>query len=221
MLRRALLVPVVLALFGTGLGVIAPGASAAPVVSAAPVGSAQRAVSSAHAVVRRPTGRRIVAIAKRYVGKVRYRNGGETPRQGFDCSGYTKYVYSRAGVARLPHNTEAQRRVHGMRRIAPSRARRSDLLPLGRFGVPRGHLRGPSHAVRRDGAGRGHPLPAGLLESRRVRDRLALIHTGCGVDLAAPRPIVFGPTYNECASISEPELGCVKPAVSRHEAVAR
>lgn len=40
---------------------------------------------------------RIVAISKKYIG-VRYVSGGTTPR-GFDCSGYTQYVFREAGVA--------------------------------------------------------------------------------------------------------------------------
>jgi cell wall-associated NlpC family hydrolase len=129
-LRRGLLVTIVVTLLGTGLGVLAPAASAAPVVPArtTTVVPARTTARAAHAVVHRSAGRRIVTIAKRYVGKVRYRNGGETPRQGFDCSGYTKYAYARAKVGTLPHNTEAQRHARGMRRIKASRARPGDLV---------------------------------------------------------------------------------------------
>ena len=73
-------------------------------------------------------GARIVAVAKRYVGHARYVEGGATPRHGFDCSGYTKYVYQHAHVRRLPHNAEAQRHVHGMRRISRAKARPGDLI---------------------------------------------------------------------------------------------
>jgi cell wall-associated NlpC family hydrolase len=48
----------------------------------------------------------IVAIAKRYIG-VPYVYGGSTPR-GFDCSGFTMYVYAQVGIS-LPHNSESQR----------------------------------------------------------------------------------------------------------------
>ena len=51
-------------------------------------------------------GRQIVAIAQRYLG-VPYRFGGKSPRTGFDCSGFTGYVYSRAGM-RLPAGARAQ-----------------------------------------------------------------------------------------------------------------
>jgi hypothetical protein len=70
-------------------------------------------------------GQRVIAVAKRYVGH-RYTYGGSSPRSGFDCSGYTLYSYKRAGVAHLPHNTNAQRR--HMHRIARHNARPGDLI---------------------------------------------------------------------------------------------
>jgi cell wall-associated NlpC family hydrolase len=45
----------------------------------------------------RARGKVILAIAPRYRG-VPYRAGGTTPR-GFDCSGYTRYVFSRMGIS--------------------------------------------------------------------------------------------------------------------------
>jgi cell wall-associated NlpC family hydrolase len=73
----------------------------------------------------RTPGDRVIAVAKRYVGH-RYAYGGSSPRTGFDCSGYTRYSYQRAHVARLPHNTNAQQR--RMHRIARSSARPGDLI---------------------------------------------------------------------------------------------
>src|SRR5579875_1982162 len=73
-------------------------------------------------------GQRAVVIARRYVGKARYVSGGESPKQGFDCSGYTKYVYARAHIHRLPHSAEGQRRMRGMRRVGVAHARPGDLV---------------------------------------------------------------------------------------------
>ncbi|MGZ4200024.1 MAG: NlpC/P60 family protein [Thermoleophilia bacterium] len=48
----------------------------------------------------------VVAFAASFVGKVPYVWGGASP-SGFDCSGFTMYVYSNFGVG-LPHNAAAQ-----------------------------------------------------------------------------------------------------------------
>jgi len=49
---------------------------------------------------------RLISIAEKQEGIV-YRYAGEKPETGFDCSGFTKYVYSGIGVE-LPHNAQKQ-----------------------------------------------------------------------------------------------------------------
>jgi cell wall-associated NlpC family hydrolase len=51
-------------------------------------------------------GLRVVGYAKRFLG-VRYVYGGSSPRSGFDCSGFVRYVYAHFGIA-LPHSSYAQ-----------------------------------------------------------------------------------------------------------------
>jgi cell wall-associated NlpC family hydrolase len=104
--RGALLALALIAGLGSAV-VVAPGADAATGASAST---------------------RIISIAKKYVGHARYREGGASPKRGFDCSGYTKYVYSKAHVAKLPHNADAQRRMHRMHRISKKARRAGDLI---------------------------------------------------------------------------------------------
>lgn len=72
-------------------------------------------------------GARIVAVARTYVGRSPYVEGGASPR-GFDCSGYSMYSYAHAHVAALPHNAEAQRHAAHMHQISSSSARPGDLV---------------------------------------------------------------------------------------------
>ncbi len=75
-------------------------------------------------------GSRAVQVARRFLG-VPYRYGGSSPRSGFDCSGFVRFVYERLGID-LPHSSYAQ-------------------FDLGRR-VPRGALR-PGDLVFFDGVG--------------------------------------------------------------------
>lgn len=53
-----------------------------------------------------PKAQQVLAIAKQYVGTP-YRSGGTSP-SGWDCSGFTSYVYGKVGVS-LPRTSGAQR----------------------------------------------------------------------------------------------------------------
>lgn len=71
------------------------------VLAGAPAGGASpRGPSNA------PPASRVLGEAEEYLG-VPYRWGGSTPSEGFDCSGYVRWVYGRQGV-RLPRTSREQ-----------------------------------------------------------------------------------------------------------------
>jgi cell wall-associated NlpC family hydrolase len=65
---------------------------------------ADRPVSHATAVARKQA--RVVRFARHLLG-VPYVYGGTSPRSGFDCSGFTRFVYAHFGIT-LPHYSGAQ-----------------------------------------------------------------------------------------------------------------
>jgi peptidoglycan DL-endopeptidase CwlO len=79
-------------------------------------------VSHATAVAHKQA--RVVRFARRYLG-VRYVYGGTSPRSGFDCSGFTRFVYAHFGVA-LPHYSGAQFSMG--RRVSRAGLRPGDLV---------------------------------------------------------------------------------------------
>ena len=52
------------------------------------------------------TGSSVVAYAKQFMG-VKYKYGGTSPSTGFDCSGFTSYVYKNFGIS-LPRTSDGQ-----------------------------------------------------------------------------------------------------------------
>jgi cell wall-associated NlpC family hydrolase len=79
-------------------------------------------------------GLRVVDYAKRFRG-VRYVYGGTSPRSGFDCSGFVRFVFAHFGVS-LAHSSYAQ--FADGRRVSRSSLRPGDLLffdGLGHVGI--------------------------------------------------------------------------------------
>jgi len=68
--------------------------------------------------------KKVVKVAERYKGST-YRYGGMSPNSGFDCSGFTKYVYSKFGIS-LPHSAAAQGKVG--HRVSKAKAKAGDLV---------------------------------------------------------------------------------------------
>lgn len=79
-------------------------ATVGPLTVAGIVGAGRPAVASP--AVASASAARVLATADRYVG-IRYRYGGETPTEGFDCSGFVQYVFGRHGVE-LPRTSAQQ-----------------------------------------------------------------------------------------------------------------
>lgn len=72
------------------------------------------------------TGAQLVATAKKYIG-VPYLWGGSTPK-GFDCSGYTQYVFAAHGIS-LPRTTDTQ--WHTGTAISKANLKEGDLVFFG------------------------------------------------------------------------------------------
>jgi cell wall-associated NlpC family hydrolase len=105
-----------------------------PMVKAAPV---RKPASVKH--LRVPLGAKVVTYARRMIG-VPYSYGGSTPR-GFDCSGFTSYVYRHFGIS-VSRTSYSQFR-DGIR-VARSGLKPGDLVffhGLGHVGLYIGHGR--------------------------------------------------------------------------------
>jgi peptidoglycan DL-endopeptidase CwlO len=79
---------------------------------------------SARAAASESLGHRIVSYARHFLG-VPYSYGGVSPRTGFDCSGFVRYVYGHFGIS-LPHSSFAD--LWRGRRISRENLRPGDLV---------------------------------------------------------------------------------------------
>jgi cell wall-associated NlpC family hydrolase len=109
---------------------------------------------------------RVVKIALRQRG-VPYRWAGTSPRTGFDCSGFTRWVYAHVGVS-LPHSSYAQ--YDFGHRVSLRALKPGDLLffyGLGHVGIYLGHGR-YIDAPQTGQVVHVHPLSSALEAARRV-----------------------------------------------------
>jgi cell wall-associated NlpC family hydrolase len=99
-------------------------------IPATAFGAAKKATQQTQAMARKTTDaaqfrmRRLVRVALSQLG-VSYRYGGFSPATGFDCSGFTRWVYEHIGMA-LPHSSYAQFQIG--RRVSRERLRPGDLV---------------------------------------------------------------------------------------------
>ena len=80
----------------------------------------------------------VLPTADRYVG-VPYKWGGESPRTGFDCSGYTQYVFAKHGV-KIPRTSRAQVAAGAAVPVRVDALRPGDLIMFAERGRPISHV---------------------------------------------------------------------------------
>jgi cell wall-associated NlpC family hydrolase len=69
----------------------------------------------------------LVMAAMNFIG-VRYRRGGTTAESGFDCSGFTRYVFENSIGLVLPRRADEQARAAGLFKIGKEELKPGDLV---------------------------------------------------------------------------------------------
>lgn len=80
----------------------------------------------------------VVVSALSFLG-VRYRRGGDSAEQGFDCSGFTRHVFAGAGL-QLPRRSQEQARAPGLRAVERSELEPGDLVFFNTLGAAFSHV---------------------------------------------------------------------------------
>ena len=75
----------------------------------------------------RDTASELVVSAMDFIG-VRYKRGGSTAEQGFDCSGFTRHVFENSLGLVLPHRADQQARQAGLLAVKKDELRPGDLV---------------------------------------------------------------------------------------------
>jgi hypothetical protein len=75
----------------------------------------------------RDTASDLVLSAMNFLG-VRYRRGGNSAEQGFDCSGFTRYVFENSVGLVLPRRADQQAKEAGLKDIKKDELRPGDLV---------------------------------------------------------------------------------------------
>ena len=116
--------------------------TAVVVVPLVVAGCAQYPGSIIQAGIPYPTSSRsaaaVLPTAEQYLG-VKYPWGGESPRTGFDCSGFVQYVFERHGV-RLPRTSRAQASAGGRVPLDFAHLRAGDLIMFANPGQAISHV---------------------------------------------------------------------------------
>jgi cell wall-associated NlpC family hydrolase len=75
----------------------------------------------------RDTATDLVLSAMNFLG-VRYRRGGNNAEQGFDCSGFTRYVFENSLGLVLPRRADQQAKIAGLQAVKKDELRPGDLV---------------------------------------------------------------------------------------------